>query len=352
MIRNLLLKANLLLVLGLIGWRGVAGDVAEKRKTVYRSYPVTSKVEFKVSNQFGEVHLNTWDKSTLEVKVEIIVNGRTDERSARMLDNISVAIVESSAQIAFVTQLGNDVKSGGSETFEINYTVNIPAANPIIVENKFGDTYIDHRAGEVWLDISYGNLKTEDLTGFVHLDLAFGQGAMRGTADSRMQIKYADLQVGSARKMEMEQQFSSIELGVVDRLELESKYGDVEIKDGGNIVADAQFSGLEINVLRAGLVLEASYVSNFSIGLLKKEFSKVDIVGKFSGVEIKLEAGLKADISAEFSFASLDTNNVNVDFFYKEKDNNRSEYRGRIGGGDASRKISVRSSYGDLDLNQ
>lgn len=345
-----LLKYNLLLALMLASSIALSKTFEEKRKKISKTYRVNDAVVLSVENEFGKIHLNTWDKQEFKVDVEVIVKGKTEERAQKLLEKVNVDISEGSSKIAFETVYASNMNTKNEESFEVNYTIYAPAKNPVDLANKFGDTYLGRREGPTVLNISYGNLKAEDILGKLDFNLSFGSGAIGDTKNSNIEVSYSNLTIISGGKMEMEQKFSDVKIQSVGNLELESKYGSVELGKADKVKGDAQFSGFSIDELTGSLYLEASYISGFEIGKLYKSFSSVEIYGKFSAYEINLEDGLKANIEAEFSFANLKSANGDVDFFHQVKEDNRSEYKGRIGGGDPDKRIIVKSSYGDLTI--
>lgn len=347
---NQILRFNLLLIFVLTGSIACSKAFEEKSKKISKTYKVNPSVTLGVINQFGKVHFNTWEKNEFKVEVEIIARGKDHERAQKLLDKITVEIDESKSEIGFETVFASSMNTKNEESFEVNYLISAPAKNPVKLRNKFGDTYVGRREGVCNLEISYGNLKAEDLLGKLDLTLSFGNGTVGKTKDSNVRVEYSNLEIASGENMEMEQKFSDVEMESVSTLKLESKYGSMELGKVDKVEADAQYSGFSIDELTGSLYLEASYVSDFKIGRLHKSFSKVEIYGKFSAYEINLEEGLKANIEAEFSFANLKEYYDNMEFFHRVKEGNRSEYKGRIGGGDPDKKIIVKSSYGDLRI--
>lgn len=342
-----ILKYNLVFAL-MIGLRvALAGTLEEKKEIINKTYPVNASTVLKVSNQFGEVHLEKWDKQELKVKIEIIVNGKTEDRAQRMLDKISVDISEGGT-IAFITEISGSMNTKSDESFKINYWINMPATNQIAIENKFGDTYIDDWKGDAKIEMGYGNLKTMSFEGYLDLKLSFGKGTVGALGNAEIEVKYSDLDVEKADKLEMEQQFSDVSIGSVRLLEVESKYGELEIGEADEVESDAQFSGFSIEKLNKKLYLEASYISDFEIEELSRDFSKIEIYGKFSNYTIRLQDGMNAELEGEFSFANMTASNAQVDVYYKVKDANKNEYKARIGKGDSGKRIIVKSSYGDL----
>jgi len=347
--KRILLKYNLLILMLLVVQLLIAGDLEEKKKTINKSFKISSSTELKVSNEFGEVEINSWEKQELKVDIEIIVNGRNESRAYDLLDRIEIDIRESSGEVSFETEFDGGMNTRGDESFKVNYKISLPASNQITVKNKFGDTYIDHRSGKSFIDVSYGSLKTEDFEGYLELELSFGKGYLGRTKKSEIEVKYSDLEMDNADEMEMEQQFSDVSLENVNTLKLESKYGKMEIGEAGKVDCDVQFSGFDIERINESLYMEANYVSDFELQSLNKDFSFVKFYGKFSTFELNIEDGTKADLEAEFSFARMNSS-LDMDVYYKVKEDNRSEYKARIGGGDPNKKIVVKSSYGDFRI--
>ncbi|MEQ9403412.1 MAG: hypothetical protein RIM99_07505 [Cyclobacteriaceae bacterium] len=345
------MKYNLTLAFLLLALTGWSKDQNEKRKVIDKSYKVTASTSLRISNSFGKIEINTWEKNEFAIKVEMIGRGRDDERAQKILDEIDVDISEGSTQISFQTSI-EKMKNRNNEGFEVNYTISMPATNPLEIKNSFGDVYMEDRSGDLEINVAYGSMKVGDVKGKTDLKLSFGSGSINGVKEANMNVKYSKFDIESADKLDLVQGFSDIEIGEVKDLELESKYGSVEIEKAHTIDGDVHFSGLEIDELTGKLELESSYIGDFKIRRLAKSFTLVDIEGKFGSYEIGVEPGLNANIEAEFSFADLKVYDVNATFHYRVKESNKSIYKGIIGAGDDSKMIRIDSDYGNLRLKE
>lgn len=349
---NQMLKYNLLAVFllsALVGW---SKDQQEKKRVIEKSYNVGTTTVLDISNRFGSVEINSWDKSEFGIRIEIIAKGRSEERAQRILDLIDVDISEGSQQISFETKLSK-MRNRDNEGFEVNYTINMPENNPLEIKNSFGDVLMGNRGGDLDITVSYGSMRVGDVAGSTDLRLSFGNGEIENIQDGDLTIKYSDFNLESSNNIELSQGFSDIEIGEVKDLELESKYGDVEIDKAHTIDADIHFSGFEIEELTGKLEMEASYLGDFRIRRLAKTFTLVDIEGKFGSYEIGLEPGTNANIEAEFSFADLKSySDLDIDFHYRVKESNKRIYKGKIGTGDENKLIRIDSSYGSLRLKE
>ncbi|WP_258104340.1 hypothetical protein [Marinoscillum sp. MHG1-6] len=346
-----ILKCSVLMVALLVLWPATASiNFTEKKKEIHKQYSINTNVLVGVSNQFGKVHIESWDKKELDVKIEIIARGRNDEQAQKLLNKINVAIDESSGEIEFETDI--DGSTHDNESFEINYTIYMNPKNPLEVENEFGNIFLPKRIGPSEIELSYGSLKSLGAEGPFELDLSFGDAEIGALVEAEMEVSYSDLFLTSAKNLSLEQKFSKSEMEVLGQLDLEMKYGEIQIGRLDKGVFEGHFSEISIQELDGALELEGNYLSKFSIKKLKKTFTELEVSGQFSRYEIALEQGLSANIYAEFSYADMDYGDVDIDFYYRGVEDTAKEYKGYINGGDSNKNIRVTSSYGNLKLSQ
>ncbi|MEM9340380.1 MAG: hypothetical protein AAGA66_16715, partial [Bacteroidota bacterium] len=86
---------------------------------------------------------------------------------------------------------------------------------------------------------------------------------------------------------------------------------------------------------------------------LSKDFTSIDIEGKYGSYEIGIDPEVNADINAEFRYAGIKADSdINVDFHYQVRESSRSSYKGKIGKGNPEKVIKINSSYGNLKLKE
>lgn len=344
------LKYNIIFIFLLTSFVGFSKNQEEKKKYVEKTYKVSATTALRVENKFGDIEINSWEKSEFSVKVEIIGKGRNEERAQRILDAIEIDIRESSSEISFETE-SDDMKTKNEEGFEVNYTIYMPEKNPLEIKNSFGDVSMGNREGNLNLTVAYGSMKVGDVAGDTYVKLSFGNGSIGNVADGEFVVKYSDFEIESGKILDIIQGFSDLEIDNVEDLEIESKYGSLEIKKAHKVDAEAHFSGFEIEELTGSLELDCSYLGDFKIERLAKTFTLVDIDGKFGSYEIGLAPDVNADIDASFSFADLKvSSDVDATFNYRVKESNKATYKGKIGKGDPNKKIRIDSGYGNLRI--
>lgn len=357
--RNTKMKKSLynlyfLLIIGLIASPALAvsgGKLdVEKRKTVEKAYDVKSNVLLNIMNKFGKVHVNTWDKATIEVKVEIIARRNNENRAQELLDRIRIDISESSSEIMFETEFRGNFNSKSNESYEINYNINMPRINPLRVKNSFGDTFIADIDSNVDLKLSYGDVRLENLNGTDNeIKISFSDGDIKSIKQGVFEAKYSDLNVDEVGVIKLENGFSDISIDKAKTIDLTSKYGDLEIGYVEGVKGYVGFTDFSIDRLEFELDVEASYAGDFTVEEVGKNFTKVFIDGKFGDYDIGFEDGANGTLEATMKYCDMDFRGINIDLNYRVKEDFRATYRGKIGDGSGG-KVDIYSSYGDVRL--
>lgn len=346
------LAYSLILLVALVGL--LAGNTEardkgldfEKNKKISKTYQVDSDVKLDINNTFGRVHINTWDKNTITVDIEIIARMHNESRAQDLLDRIRIDIEESSSEISFETRLGN-LKNRDKEEFEINYKVNMPKSNPLKLRNSFGGNYLGDLDGDNEINISYGDLRFENLSGESDIKISFSDGSIRSMKKGEIEIKYSDVEIEEIGMARFEQGFSDVEIERAGTLDLTSKYGDVEIGVVQGIKGYVGYSEFSIARLEVEMDMETSYSGGFTIDEVAKGFSEIIIDGKFGDFRISFEEGSNFTFDTELSFSDFSYSGLPLDFDYKIKEDFKARYKGKMGSGKGG-YIRIDTSYGDI----
>jgi hypothetical protein len=341
-----------LLVVIFLAGSVLAHAESEKRRSINKSYKVSGSTMLKLSNSFGKMHVETWDKNEVKIDIEIIARASNDDRAQDLLDKIDIHIDDDnpSSSLSFVTSIGNN-KSGRNTSFEINYDVSIPKTNSLDLKNSFGDAYLGDMTGDVDLNVQYGNLKAGKLTGDCDVKLSFGSGFSEIDAIEKgdLKVSYSKLGVEEMGDMDVHSSFSTFEIEKARSMDLIAKYGEVEIEEIDVLEADVNFSGFELEKVNKSLVLDIDYGGSVDIGLVKSA-KLLDIKSSFGPVNINLEPGINASVEASMSFCNLRYDEDQIEFSKIIKDNTSSKYEGKMGTGPGT-IIKIVSKYGNVRLD-
>ena len=274
-----------------------------KERSISKTYPASGN-SLSIENSFGDVKITTWDKN--EIKVDIHIEASSDDKdyAEKTFNGISVSDNQSGNKISFKTEhkdQNNSCKNCKSN-MRIDYVIQMPANNPLVIENSFGDIVIPDYNGAVSLICSFGSLTA---------------GKLQKT----------------------------------DKLSVE--FGHADVKSTSNIDASFKFSRINIDQLSGNnkIYLEFCSLSKLTLG---SDLGSLKINESYSTVNLRPAAGLSASYDISTSFGSVkDRTNIGI----KRTDTPEQygpdfdkRYEGKSGSGAA--KIDIKSSFGTIIIGE
>jgi len=277
----------------------------KKQKSYTKTYNVSSGDLISLENQFGEMKLITWDRN--EVKVDVSITGMSDEeaRAQKILDRISVNDEKTSNGVSFKTKLAMNIDDKAwsekntyiHESMKINYTVYLPAANPLFAKNQFGAMIVPDYKGEATIEIQYGTLTAGKISNAKKISVGFGKADIDQVNNGIVNIQYS---TGTIKKLV------------------------------GNIDAKFEFcNAIKINV--------------------DNDVKSLDIINSYSTVYLDLSKDLSASYNISTSYGLFkNKSNFKIESGSDEERPSymTTKYSGTSGSG--SIKLNVRSSFGTV----
>ncbi len=292
-----------------------------KTKAVNKSYNVSSADKLDIQNSFGSVKVITWDRNEIKVDVDIEVSANTEALTQKMIDRISVNDGQNGREISFRTVI-KDVKNGYNSkgeksTMHINYSISMPANNPLTVKNEFGATTIPDYRGEVELTSKFGSLTTGNLSNIKNIQVEFGKADLANISGAPVTIKFSSAVISKlSGTVKMNLEFcSSVRLNLdnnLTNLDLKTSYSTVNLKPIGDLPASyniftsfgsfknnsvIKFSSDEDGDNQKGPKFDYEYSGRSGNGNIpvkvKSSFSKI-ILGEASEADMKVKEKSKS----------------------------------------------------------
>ena len=283
------------------------GDNIDKKRTISKTYNVGPDDRLSIENSFGNVSVETWDKNTIQVDVEIGVRASTEEKAQQMMDQISVTDHQSGQEIEFKTDIGRMGKKGDNNRdeenrrFYVDYKITMPAKNPLRIENSFGKTKVPDFIGQASLTSKFGELITGKMANAKLIHVEFGKANIGQLTDADVIFKFNS---------------KSTVAGI-----------------SGNSKVDVQFCS-QVNVLVENAIKELS------------------VYESYSSVNLRVSPSLSAQFEVYTNFGSYH-NKTNFNISEENEENNSGpkfdkNYSGKAGSGSA--KIKIKSSFGSVRM--
>ncbi len=329
----------------------------EKVKSVNRSFKVKSSDKLSIDNQFGLVNVQTWTRPEVVVEVTIIARAEMESKAQEILDKINVRVSDERASglISFVTEREPmHIRSSTQKSFEINYLVKMPRANPLRVTNKYGSVQLPDLDGPTELCTRYGKLtagRLNNRANKISIDYSSGEcqiGYLRG---GDLAIKYSALRLNGGETINAYTAYSAVSIDRVEDLNVESRYDRVfKVGSVNQVNGKGSYSSFVIDNLKGSAGMEVKYCSKFEIGSIDQNFKKVDVTSGYTSVKLGFadKSAFNFDVNTDYSNLKVDQNLV--DFSFREVKNTSASYKGKYGKASPRGTVSVNSRYGNVQF--
>jgi hypothetical protein len=308
-------------------------DLVEKNKTYSKTYTVDANDVINIDNKFGKITVNTWAKNEVKVDVAIKVGTSNGDKAQKMLDNVVIRDSKDGNGVYFKTEIGSGDNSGSwsnifgggsssTRSIEINYTVYMPAKNPLTISNKYGATDLPDLGGKLIITNSYGSLLAKTLS----------------SPGSQIKVKYGNAKIGFLNGGDLDVAFGSLDLGDCDKLNAKLSYSSAKIgkiKTSGNI--NVKFGG------------------GVSIGELDKNMKNLAVNSSYSSIKLGMTDEPNADFDVTVRYGSFNYGDHAVNISNKTPgDDDRGTtktYKGHIGKNGSDKTITINSNFGSVKFD-
>ena len=297
-------KFSSVIILLLFTTVAVVGQSFTKENTIVRSYALVDDTEIEVSNKYGDITLENWNKDSVRIEINYKVTSTKESKLNKTFDAINfnfkanqyyivaATVFEGSGSFwTDVSDIANNMFAGGTRT-SIDYTIYIPSNRHLSLTLKYGNVYLTNHTGFFSLSLSNGDIKAHNLTGDTKMDIIFGDAIVNKISKGKVKISYGSLILENANILTLTGQSSEFELGTVDELLVDSKRDKITIEEANTVSGTTYFSRLTIDQIQ----------------------NELDLSTKYGSFKLK-------DISAKVTNVRLSSINTSVNlFFHKEHD--------------------------------
>ena len=286
-------------------------------KEIHKQFGVAPQTRIEISNKYGKIELNTWEKDSVVIDIDIRVEEKKLSRLEKAIDDIDFDFTQSQHFLIVNTLVDRNKSDLGKEllrlketvlqsdgNIQIDYTVWVPQRNELVVNNKFGDIYISDFEGDIKMDLSNGNLKSNDLSGRLDLTLNFGDATINKINTGRIECSFSDVYIKEAESLRLESKSTTFEILEINDLDTDSRRDKFRIRLIDRLEAVSSFSNFRITELTDRINLKAAY-GDLDIEKTAPDFSDMYIESKSTDLNLYFDKG------SEFNFEITHTKTEN-----------------------------------------
>lgn len=214
-----------------------------KSRAVNKSYNVSPADKLNISNSFGSVDLHTWTKNEIKVDVVIEVSANTEAFAQKIFDGIDVSENQKGNEISFKTSIkGSNNSKNDKSNMSVNYSIYMPASNPLRISNEFGATTLPDYNGQVDLISKFGSLTTGSLPDTKSISVEFGKAELGSVSNGTVTVKYSKASIGKlSGNVKLNFEFcGSAKVGIdnsLTGLDLRASYSVINLRPTGSLPA-------------------------------------------------------------------------------------------------------------------
>lgn len=287
----------LLFVLG--NGNSVAQGVEISERLITRAYKVDAGCYVEILNKYGDIEVESWDKDS--VRIEVQIRAISDKGTWRnmMLDYIDVEFAATSGFViaettwkegaSFWRKKTYQVAKGlGSDRIEVNYVVHLPKTMPLEIENTFGNVFMSSHSGDLEVEVHHGDFRARNLVSLQELNIRYGKAKINRVDKGEIELSSgSSLDLKEAGELMLSSSSSDVEIDEVDVLNITSRHDDISLNRPSIVNGSFSLTDLRIHHLEKGLKANCKF-GTVRIQDIGEEVERIDIEGNKTDIIINI----------------------------------------------------------------
>jgi hypothetical protein len=231
-------------------------------KRITKTFPISSDGHLVVDNSYGHIKVMNWDKNEVQFDILITAQASSDEKAQKSLENIEIRFDHTPSTVSAETEIGRSHSwwGGNKNTkYKVEYTIHAPSSLNLDLEMAYGDILLENQTGkEVKIDLAYGDLKTDNITGYLSLDLSYGDAVVHQISDALLDISYGDFNCVEAGDLTIESSYTDFKIQKAGNIKINGDYDDYILGDVGSLSIEGDYDDVEVESTQ-GLSVRSDY---------------------------------------------------------------------------------------------
>ncbi len=344
---------------------GSSGHGQERlTKTVDKEFVLSNKGKVQLTNKYGSVTVNGWDKNNVSVLVKITAIHKKKEYAENLLgriaiidtkknDLISIASDISDKNTGFFAKYFNKVNPFDADrsNVEINYTVYLPKNAELQVTNTFGDLIIEDWSGKLKGEIQHGDVWINENLNAIDLNLKYGKLRAKTIDYGTLRLKNGGLDMTGAKDLRINSSGSDITIENIRSLELYSSKDNIDISALGSVHGELKFSEMHVRET-SGAIKMLMKIADFRVSRFTSREPIIDLTQESSEISLNIsDLDFNFEATLEQGLLRIPKSFKNVNTKMIDKGKRIREIRATYGS-KGSGKISVNGKKGVVLLKE
>lgn len=332
-------------------------DQVKYEKTMHSSYPTEVNSLLEIHNQYGNITLENWNKNEVSIDITISIWTKDEEKAQEYLNAFDVNTTSDSLKISLSSIINQEIldktfnKSKGK--FQIDYVIHHPVYLKLNLDNVYGDISMQETTGKTYIYLSYGKLKAtnfafDDTKPLSKINIKYGKATIDKCSYCECDLSYSTLEIQKNTAVLINSNYSKVNINETYSLISTSLYDDYKIAQCNKLNITGSYSTISSDIIKNSLTLNINY-GGCEIKQIDSDFSEINIESKYADINAPITDGSCYEINMKVNYGTAKCSpKANID---KHISSNSTNISGFIGcKGNASSKVIVNSTYGDIKL--
>jgi len=330
---------------------GAQSQTYTELKRVKKSFKVNAATTVDIQNKYGKIDVIPWDTDSVTISVSLSVHTDEVDQVGKIVENIDFDFSGSQFYINASTKFGNNYSSflhdlkniaESDHQMKIDYTIKMPTYVNLIINNKYGDVFVDELKGNLSMNLQNGNFKAENLSGNAQIDIKFGYADIGAINIAKMDISYCELALKTAKQLDLISKYSQITIEHINLLKTNTKRDKFFITTSDYVYGETYFSEIAIAELQNEVSMDMKY-GNLVIEQIKPTFTNINLSAKHTDIKLTFNSKASFEVELTYEKADIETPESNTKLQNKQVENMKGKYItfGKIGTGNTTGKLRV-----------
>jgi hypothetical protein len=341
----------------------------QQEKLVQETFSINGVGNLTIDNLHGSIDIKTWEHDEIKISVSVEATSRNDDAVDKFINDTRIEFSQDGNDVFAITQLAEvNLKKKwwqwGSDksSFSIDYSIYIPEATHLNLENEHGNIYIEQYDGDLNVDLAHGELFTKVITGKTDLRVKHSEVVMRGMSNGSLDLSFSEFETITAGNLEIKSTRTEIDIEEALDIRAYTKYDEYKIGSMSNFINEGAYDEIKIGFARyLDIYTRYSEISadvcevGIEGDLFHGELEIDHISPAFNGGKLKFH---HTDVALDFDgdvilllnarYTDLDLEALNGP---NENDSNQTDSRFIKGSIQYAKSLEVNANYGSLSIN-
>ncbi|WP_027003778.1 hypothetical protein [Hugenholtzia roseola] len=316
-------------------FQSAAAPKIEKEKTIKAHYQLKAGTLLELSNKFGKVEIQNWDKNELEIVAQVMAWGKSEADAQANLDRITISHKREGDKIICQTQIEEKAKRGiifDNSGFEVNYLIKAPASLILNIQNRFGNVFIQKNNQNSTVEVAHGNFTATELLGLCNvIEVKHGNASIGEMKGGKLTLAHGNGNVQRGGTLTVNNRHGNFESNEVQKLELYAGHGNVRLGAVGSFEGEIKFGNFNIKRLSNGIILDSSH-GNCQIEEVVAGFENIKVLNRFGSVTLSFQAGAGYQYETQSDFGNISNKSPQNQIIENITKDNRQSIKGEVKG--------------------